>query len=274
MELEGKVAVVTGGAGGIGSALARRFHAGGVKAVVVLDRDGEGAQAVAGPLEAERPGSAARRGVRRVRRVRGRRAARSRRGHVRPGGPVLRQRRRRHRHRPRDARRRLAHRARRQLHGAPLRGTRASCPGGSSGATATSSPRPRPPGCSPRSAPGRTPCPSTPPWPSPNGSRSPTATSGLKVSCLCPMGVNTAMLNPPGGGGRRHRGAGRQRGEGGRRRARARRRSPRSSCRPSPTRRFLILPHPEVLTFFQRKASDYDRWLAGMRRLQARVAAG
>jgi hypothetical protein len=29
-----------------------------------------------------------------------------------------------------------------------------------------------------------------------------------------------------------------------------------------------------VLTFFQRKASDYDRWLAGMRRLQARVAAG
>ena len=35
--------------------------------------------------------------------------------------------------------------------------------------------------------------------------------------------------------------------------------------------RFLILPHPEVLTFFQRKADDYDRWLAGMRRLQARA---
>jgi hypothetical protein len=29
-----------------------------------------------------------------------------------------------------------------------------------------------------------------------------------------------------------------------------------------------------VLDFFQRKAGDYDRWLAGMRRLQARVAAG
>jgi hypothetical protein len=27
-----------------------------------------------------------------------------------------------------------------------------------------------------------------------------------------------------------------------------------------------------VLTFFQRKADDYDRWLAGMRRLQARLA--
>ena len=38
--------------------------------------------------------------------------------------------------------------------------------------------------------------------------------------------------------------------------------------------RFLILPHPEVRTFFARKADDYDRWLAGMRRLQARVSAG
>jgi len=38
--------------------------------------------------------------------------------------------------------------------------------------------------------------------------------------------------------------------------------------------RFLILPHPEVLDFFQRKAADYDRWLAGMRRLQAKVSAG
>lgn len=34
--------------------------------------------------------------------------------------------------------------------------------------------------------------------------------------------------------------------------------------------RFLILPHPEVLDYFRRKADDYDRWLSGMRRLQAR----
>lgn len=34
--------------------------------------------------------------------------------------------------------------------------------------------------------------------------------------------------------------------------------------------RFLVLPHPEVLTYMQRKSADYDRWLAGMRRLQAR----
>jgi NAD(P)-dependent dehydrogenase (short-subunit alcohol dehydrogenase family) len=32
--------------------------------------------------------------------------------------------------------------------------------------------------------------------------------------------------------------------------------------------RFLILPHPEVADYFRRKAGDYDRWLAGMRRLQ------
>ena len=32
---------------------------------------------------------------------------------------------------------------------------------------------------------------------------------------------------------------------------------------------FLVLPHPEVLTYIQRKTSDYDRWLRGMRRLQA-----
>jgi NAD(P)-dependent dehydrogenase (short-subunit alcohol dehydrogenase family) len=30
--------------------------------------------------------------------------------------------------------------------------------------------------------------------------------------------------------------------------------------------RFLVLPHKEVAVYFQRKANDYDRWLAGMRR--------
>ncbi|MGZ4706015.1 MAG: SDR family NAD(P)-dependent oxidoreductase [Acidimicrobiales bacterium] len=33
---------------------------------------------------------------------------------------------------------------------------------------------------------------------------------------------------------------------------------------------FLILPHPEVAEYFRRKADDYERWLRGMRRLQAR----
>ena len=38
--------------------------------------------------------------------------------------------------------------------------------------------------------------------------------------------------------------------------------------------RFLILPHPEVATYERRRAEDRDRWLGGMRRLQARLAAG
>ncbi|MBI5551341.1 MAG: SDR family oxidoreductase [Desulfobacterales bacterium] len=37
---------------------------------------------------------------------------------------------------------------------------------------------------------------------------------------------------------------------------------------------FLILPHPEVKQYMQRKTADYDRWLSGMRRLQARYLAG
>jgi hypothetical protein len=32
--------------------------------------------------------------------------------------------------------------------------------------------------------------------------------------------------------------------------------------------RFLILPHPEVAEYFRRRASDHERWLRGMRRLQ------
>jgi NAD(P)-dependent dehydrogenase (short-subunit alcohol dehydrogenase family) len=38
--------------------------------------------------------------------------------------------------------------------------------------------------------------------------------------------------------------------------------------------RFLILPHPEVAVYEQRRAQDRDRWLRGMRRLQARLSGG
>jgi len=34
---------------------------------------------------------------------------------------------------------------------------------------------------------------------------------------------------------------------------------------------FLILPHPEVKTYYQRKASDYDRWISGMVRFRDKV---
>ena len=35
--------------------------------------------------------------------------------------------------------------------------------------------------------------------------------------------------------------------------------------------RFLILPHPEVKEYYERRAADTDRWLAGMRKLQSRL---
>ena len=35
---------------------------------------------------------------------------------------------------------------------------------------------------------------------------------------------------------------------------------------------FLILTHPEVKTYMERKSSDYDRWISGMNRLQQTLA--
>jgi NAD(P)-dependent dehydrogenase (short-subunit alcohol dehydrogenase family) len=47
MELANRIAIVTGGASGIGRGLVERFHADGAKHVVVVDRDEAGAKAVA-----------------------------------------------------------------------------------------------------------------------------------------------------------------------------------------------------------------------------------
>jgi NAD(P)-dependent dehydrogenase (short-subunit alcohol dehydrogenase family) len=37
---------------------------------------------------------------------------------------------------------------------------------------------------------------------------------------------------------------------------------------------FLVLPHPEVAKYFQAKGQDYDRWLGGMQKLYAQHMAG
>jgi NAD(P)-dependent dehydrogenase (short-subunit alcohol dehydrogenase family) len=96
--------------------------------------------------------------------------------------------------------------------------------------------------------------------------------SGVRVSCLCPMGVRTAMTTIPDDAPEDVRLATGVVASAG------------AMLEPEEVadvvvegiaaERFLILPHPEVLTFFRRKADDYDRWLAGMRRLQERVSAG
>ena len=38
--------------------------------------------------------------------------------------------------------------------------------------------------------------------------------------------------------------------------------------------RFLILSHPQVQDYMQRKASGRDRWLSGMRRLRDKIYGG
>lgn len=90
---------------------------------------------------------------------------------------------------------------------------------------------------------------------------------GLRVSCLCPMGVNTNMLNQ--GDGLANNGSGDVV------RAAGAVLEPEEVAeivvRAITAETFLIAPHAEVLTFWQRKSADYDRWIAGMRRLQARV---
>lgn len=82
---------------------------------------------------------------------------------------------------------------------------------------------------------------------------------GIKVSSLCPMGVRTNMLKRAEFGGGSF--------------------LLDTALEPDQVaeyviqglaeEKFLILPHPEVAEFFHRKAVDHDRWLRGMRRLQA-----
>jgi NAD(P)-dependent dehydrogenase (short-subunit alcohol dehydrogenase family) len=85
---------------------------------------------------------------------------------------------------------------------------------------------------------------------------------GIRVSCLCPMGVRTPMTEGDDLATKIVATAG-------------------TMLDPDEVanavveglrdERFLILPHPEVMTFLRRKVDDHERWLAGMRRLQGRV---
>ena len=92
---------------------------------------------------------------------------------------------------------------------------------------------------------------------------------GIRVSCLCPQGVNTNMLNA---------GPITSNGAGDVVRASGVVLEPDDVAEVAAgvirAETFLILPHPEVLTYLQRKTGDYDRWLAGMRKLQARIVGG
>jgi NAD(P)-dependent dehydrogenase (short-subunit alcohol dehydrogenase family) len=84
---------------------------------------------------------------------------------------------------------------------------------------------------------------------------------GIKVFALCPQAVRTAMAGPDGGVAAVD---GLMEPE----------QLAEAVIEGLDKEEFLILPHPEVKTYMQRKTSDYDRWLQGMRRLQARFLAG
>jgi NAD(P)-dependent dehydrogenase (short-subunit alcohol dehydrogenase family) len=81
---------------------------------------------------------------------------------------------------------------------------------------------------------------------------------GIKVSVLCPQAVRTAMT------------AGNEAGVA----------SVDGMIEPEQVadtvvealdeERFLMLPHPEVLEYMRRKTGDYDRWLSGMQKLNER----
>jgi NAD(P)-dependent dehydrogenase (short-subunit alcohol dehydrogenase family) len=89
--------------------------------------------------------------------------------------------------------------------------------------------------------------------------------AGLKVTCLCPQGVNTAMLHA---GDHEVSGANVVKAAG-------------VVLEPADVavevvdaievERFFVLPHPEVADYTVLKATDPERWLGGMRKLQRRT---
>ena len=93
---------------------------------------------------------------------------------------------------------------------------------------------------------------------------------GIKVSCLCPQGVRTPLLFPPG-----------EDGEDTLLAADVVRSMniiepedvAESVIAGLADERFLILPHEEVGRYAAHKGADRDRWLAGMRKLQASLGA-
>jgi NAD(P)-dependent dehydrogenase (short-subunit alcohol dehydrogenase family) len=85
---------------------------------------------------------------------------------------------------------------------------------------------------------------------------------GIVVSVLCPLGVSTPMLTEPLAAG--NAGAQAVVASGA---VITADQVADAVVAGLAVGRFLILPHPEVGTFWAQKASDPDRWLAGVRRL-------
>jgi NAD(P)-dependent dehydrogenase (short-subunit alcohol dehydrogenase family) len=79
---------------------------------------------------------------------------------------------------------------------------------------------------------------------------------GLRVSCLCPQSVETAMTAAGAGSA----------GVNG---VLTPEQVAADVVATMREERFLVLPHPEVAKYFLNKAQDYDRWLGGMQKVYA-----
>ena len=84
---------------------------------------------------------------------------------------------------------------------------------------------------------------------------------GIGVSVLCPQAVATRMIGDIGAG---------DGGTAGVDGVLSTEQVAEEVVRGLAGEQFLILPHREVLEYSRRKGADYDRWLAGMRKLRAR----
>jgi NAD(P)-dependent dehydrogenase (short-subunit alcohol dehydrogenase family) len=254
MNVEGKVCVVTGGASGIGAAMARRFAREGAQRVVVVDRNLDAARQVAGEIDgvAEQVDvtdpAAVRDLVERVEATDGRIDLFASNAGIATGGGL-----------DDDE---MWHRVLEVNTMAHVYAARAVLPGmlerggGYLLQTASAAGLLTSPGDAPYTV-SKHGAVALAEWLAITyGGR------GIKVSVLCPMGVETPLLMD-----------GLHAGEPGARAVAA------SGDIISPhavadavmqaitAERFLIVPHPEVATFWAQKASDPDRWLAGVRRL-------
>ncbi|MFZ3128676.1 MAG: SDR family oxidoreductase [Rhodoferax sp.] len=85
---------------------------------------------------------------------------------------------------------------------------------------------------------------------------------GVQVACLCPQSVQTDMVGDSDGGSAAVNGI----------------IAPEVVAQEVVTTmgsgKFLVLPHPEVAQYFRNKGQDYERWIGGMQKMYARHTEG